>query len=389
MTSPITYLGNPKPKARKNTTHLLVNNTQKIMTQPETLAFNKVHEFSNIYFDSETKTFYHDSSEERVLRFDADGWIFSKLTLKPLPAKHREITHVEKPTFYWELFHPCYSHGFEEFIEIFNTRLDTLGTTSRDIQIFFKNDFCWNHSDNHRTEVLVDKGKGWRFKTEAYNEFLEILSNEEPIFADEERLERQHLYKFSRFFITPCPFARLVHNSGAVINARPMYTNYISYEKIAGWYQTFRDYIFSYYNLPTTTYTEAPNRILVNRKYNRNIHEDSVAALKTHLPDLQVVYLEHMPLKEQVALFSRANVVITVHGAAMFNMIFAPVGALLFEVLPGPSHMRSVFKHYCEKLMRRHAFYYEGTEHRCTLTTHNYPVSVDRLLAALKEVGVA
>ena len=377
------------------------------MTQPETLAFNKVHEFSNIYFDSETKTFYHDSPEEQVLRFDADGWIFSKLTLKPLPANHREITHVEKPTFYWELFHPCYSHGFEEFIEIFNTRLDTLGTTSRgetptsglsnnvsqatsrDIQIFFKNDFCWNHSDNHRTEALIDKGNGWRFKTEAYNEFLESLSNEEPIFADEERLERQLLYKFSRFFITPCPFARLVHNSGAVINARPMYTNYISYEKIAGWYQTFREYIFSYYNLPATTYADAKDTILVNRKYNRNIHEDSVAALKEHIPHLQVVYLEHIPFKEQIALFSRAKVVITVHGAAMFNIIFAPVGALLFEVLPGTSHMKSVFKHYCEKLMRRHAHYSEANEYKCTLTTHNYKLTIERILEALRQVGVS
>ncbi len=356
----------------------------------KTLAFNQVHEFSNIYFDSETKTYYHDSPEEQTLRFDCDGWIFGKIHLKPLAtAREAQIRQVDKPTFYWELFHPCYSHGFEEFVEIFNTRLDILKTTSRDIQIFFKNDFCWNHADHHRTDNLVDKQNGWRFKTAAYNDFLEILSNEEPIFADEERPERKHFYKFSRFFVVPCPFARLVHNSGAVINARPMYTNYISYEKIRSWYSTLREYLFQYYSLPVTTYTDAKDRILVNRKYNRNIHQESVDALVAAIPDLKVVYLEHMDFKDQIALFSRARVVITVHGAAMFNMLFAPVGSLLFEVLPGPSHMRSVFKHYCETLIRRHAFYYEGEEHRSTLTTHNYKLSVDKLLAALKEVGVS
>lgn len=354
----------------------------------QTLAFNQVHEFSNIYFDSQTKTYYHDSPEELTLRFDCDGWIFGKIHLKPLPKEPHEIRHVEKPTFYWELFHPCYSHGFEEFLEIFNTRLDVLKTTSRDIQIFFKNDFSWGHGPNHETSALVNKNAGWRFKTAAYNDFIEILSNEEPIFADEERSDKQHFYKFSRFFVTPCPFARIVHNSGAVINARPMYTNYISYEKIRSWYNTFRDYIFEYYSLPVTTYADAKERILVNRKYNRNIHDESVSALKESIPDLKLVHLEHMCLKDQIELFSRARVVITVHGAAMFNMIFTPVGSLLFEVLPGPSHMRSVFKHYCETLIRRHAFYYEGEEHRCTLTTHNYKVSVDKLLEALKGVGV-
>lgn len=356
----------------------------------QTLAFNQVHEFSNIFFDSETKTYYHDSPEEQILRFDCDGWIFGKIHLKPLSdARKADIRHVEKPAFYWELFHPCYSHGFEEFLELFNTRLDILKTTSRDIQIFFKNDFSWGHGNTHKTEALVDKNNGWRFKTSAYNEFLEILSNEEAIFADEERPDRRHLYKFSRFFVVPCPFARIVHNSGAVINARPAYTNYISYEKIRSWYTTFRDYIFQYYSLPVTSYTDAKDLILVNRLYNRNIHEESVTALKDSIPNLKVVNLEHMCLKDQIELFSRARVVITVHGAAMFNMIFAPIGSLLFEVLPGPSHMRSVFKHYCETLIRRHAFYYEGEEHRSTLTTHNYKLSIDKLLDALKDVGVA
>lgn len=364
---------------------------------PEQLAFNQVHEFSNIFFDSATKTYYHEGSEERVLRFDCDGWINGTITLKPLKdasrsvgATHRsleEATEVPEPTFYWELFHPCYSHGFEDFVALFNTRLDVLKTTSRDIRIFFKNDFCWGHALTHTTDALVDKQKGWKFRTEAYNEFVEFLSSKEPIFADDDRPDRQHFYKFNRFFVTPCPFARLLHNCGQVINARPMYTNYISYERIASWYNVFRETIFAYYNLPVTGPQDATERILINRKYNRNIHEDSITALKENIPTLKVIHLEHMSLKEQIQAIAKAKLVITVHGAAMFNMIFAPVGTLLFEILPGPSHMRSVFKHYCEKLTRRHAFYYEGDQYRCTLTTHNYILSVDKVLESLKGVG--
>lgn len=360
------------------------------MSVPEQLAFDKVHEFSNIFFDSATKTYYHEGSEERVLRFDCDGWINGTLTLKPLHTATRsleEAISVPEPTFYWELFHPCYSHGFEDFVALFNTRLDVLNTTSRDIRIFFKNDFAWGHALTHTTEALVNKLDNWKFKTPAYNEFVEILSAQEPIFADDERPAKQHFYKFSRFFVTPCPFARLIHNCGMVINARPMYSNYNSYEKIASWYNTFRETLFRYYNLHVTTPTDATERILINRKYNRNIHEDSVAALKESIPTLKVIHLEHMTLKEQIQAVANAKLVITVHGAAMFNMIFAPIGSLLFEILPGPSHMRSVFKHYCEKLVRRHAFYYEGDEHRCTLTTHNYNLSVSKVLESLKSVG--
>ena len=372
---------------------------------PEQLAFNKVHEFSNIFFDSASKTYYHEGEEERILRFDCDGWINGTLVLKPLKgATHHsesakagsvgatnhsqaEAILVSEPTFYWELFHPCYSHGFEDFVALFNTRLDCLGTTSRDIRIFFKNDFAWGHGPNHSTEALVNKQNNWKFKTPAYNEFVEFLSAKEPIFADDDRPEKQHFYKFSRFFITPCPFAHLLHNCGMVINARPMYTNYFSYEKIAGWYSVFRETLFNYFSLPVTTYQDATERILINRKYNRNIHNDSVKALQDNIPGLKVIYLEHMTLSEQIQAIAKAKLVITVHGAAMFNMVFAPIGSLLFEILPGPSHMRSVFKHYCEKLTRRHAFYYEGDQHRCTLTTHNYPLSVSHVLDSLKEVG--
>ena len=166
-----------------------------------------------------------------------------------------------------------------------------------------------------------------------------------------------------------------------------MYSNYNSYEKIAGWYNTFRETLFRYYNLHDTTPADATERILINRKYNRNIHEESILALKESIPTLKVIHLEHMTLKEQIQAVANAKLVITVHGAAMFNMIFAPLGTLLFEILPGPSHMRSVFKHYCEKLTRRHAFYYEGDEHRCTLTTHNYNLSVSKVLESLKGVG--
>ncbi len=356
----------------------------------EQLAFNRVHEFSNIFFDSLTKTFYHDSSEERILRFDCDGWINGTITLKPLANATRsseEAIVIPEPTFYWELFHPCYSHGFEDFVALFNTRLDVLNTTSRDIRIFFKNDFSWGHADTHKTEALVDKSADWRFKTPAYNEFVEILSAKEPIFADDTRPEKQLFYKFSRFFVTPCPFARLIHNCGQVINARPMYSNYIPYEKIAGWYNTFRETLFNYFSLHVTTPADATERILINRKYNRNIHEDSVKALQNNIPTLKVIYLEDMTLKQQIHAVANAKLVITVHGAAMFNMIFAPIGSLLFEILPGPSHMRSVFKHYCEKLTRRHAFYYEGDEYRCTLTTHNYPLTVSKVLESLKSVG--
>jgi len=357
----------------------------------EQLAFNRVHEFSNIFYDSASKTFYHDSPEERILRFDCDGWINGTITLKPLKEatnrSHSEAIQICEPTFYWELFHPCYSHGFEDFVALFNTRLDILGTSNRDIQIFFKNDFAWGHGTTHSTDALVNKNANWKFRTAAYNEFVEILSAKEPIFADDSRREKQNFYKFNRFFVTPCPCARLLHNCGQVINARPNYTNYFSYEKISNWYATFRETLFNYYSLPVTGPQDATERILINRKYNRNIHEDSLTSLQEHIPTLKVIYLEHMSLKEQIQAVANAKLVITVHGAAMFNMIFAPMGSLLFEILPGPSHMRAVFKHYCEKLTRRHAFYYEGDEHRCTLTTHNYTLHVSKVLESLKSLG--
>ena len=86
-------------------------------------------------------------------------------------------------------------------------------------------------------------------------------------------------------------------------------------------------------------------RIYVSRRHARGrkiVNEpDIVPALVRH--GYEIVCTERMTFSEQVALFASAGEVISMHGAGMSNIVFAPPGAKILE-LGSPLHNNLSFR---------------------------------------------
>jgi hypothetical protein len=79
----------------------------------------------------------------------------------------------------------------------------------------------------------------------------------------------------------------------------------------------------------------AQRRIYVSRKLTtarRVINDDAVVELLRDF-EFEPVYLEQMPLAQQIKLFRESNVVIGPHGAGLANIVFSPPGTTLIEFL--------------------------------------------------------
>ena len=98
-----------------------------------------------------------------------------------------------------------------------------------------------------------------------------------------------------------------------------------------------------------------------------------------------------MSVREQIAAFSRARVVVAPHGAGLANMAFAPRGAALVEIASSAIAHMGEFRHLCEV---------SGMRVRCITSSdmddaassdgggmhRHYRVDVDELLSAVREV---
>lgn len=86
-------------------------------------------------------------------------------------------------------------------------------------------------------------------------------------------------------------------------------------------------------------------RIYISRRHARGrkiVNEsDIVPALVRH--GYEIVCTERMTFSEQVALFASAGEVISMHGAGMSNIVFAPPGAKILE-LGSPLHNNPLFR---------------------------------------------
>lgn len=79
-----------------------------------------------------------------------------------------------------------------------------------------------------------------------------------------------------------------------------------------------------------------PRRLFISRRdvtYRRIANEDETLRLLRPL-GFEPVVLSGLSLAEQARLFSRAEIVVAPHGAGNANMLFAPPGATLIEVVP-------------------------------------------------------
>lgn len=139
--------------------------------------------------------------------------------------------------------------------------------------------------------------------------------------------------------------------------------------------------------------TEAPaRRIYISRKFaraRRVINEDEVMeSLSRH--GFECYHPENLSFRKQAALFSRAETVVSIHGAGLANVIFAPRAARVIELYPrltDPDLKPVVcFRRLCDVLGQEHRYLFcdrESPEKRFDLDVDNIIVDIAELEKAV------
>jgi tetratricopeptide (TPR) repeat protein len=77
-------------------------------------------------------------------------------------------------------------------------------------------------------------------------------------------------------------------------------------------------------------------RIYISRRKNSRRPLQNEVAVEMMLQKLgfQIVFMEDEPLEKQIAIVSDAKVIVAPHGAGLTNILFAPAGRILVELIP-------------------------------------------------------
>jgi len=70
---------------------------------------------------------------------------------------------------------------------------------------------------------------------------------------------------------------------------------------------------------------------------------------------------ETLSFRDQVELFSQAQVVVSMHGAGLTNILFAPAGLIVVDMIP-PSKMENAYLFWTMAVELRHRYWYFGAE---------------------------
>lgn len=103
-------------------------------------------------------------------------------------------------------------------------------------------------------------------------------------------------------------------------------------------------------------FEDSPLLIYISRRKSKRSITDE-RGLEDHLKTLgfQIVFAEDMSVGDQIDLFRRCRVVVGPHGAGLTNIVFAPSGALVVELLDPkyPNHCFEILAKACNHDFRR------------------------------------
>jgi tetratricopeptide (TPR) repeat protein/capsular polysaccharide biosynthesis protein len=120
----------------------------------------------------------------------------------------------------------------------------------------------------------------------------------------------------------------------------------------------------------TLTKTSYPERIYISRARARGrqvINEQEVIdILETW--DFQTFYLEEMSVREQVALFAAAKVIVAAHGSGLTNLVFSNAGTKVIELF-SPHYVRTDYWIITQQLQIQH-YYLLGNSFDCPPLRH-------------------
>lgn len=129
-------------------------------------------------------------------------------------------------------------------------------------------------------------------------------------------------------------------------------------------------------------------RLYVSRKFARGrkvTNEEEVSELLSNY-GFESLYLEKVPFREQIKIFSECDILVSIHGAGLTNAILAPRSAKVIELYPRPfdtePHPIACFQRLCGVLDQSHTFLFCDREFPDTsfdLELDNIKVDLDSL----------
>jgi hypothetical protein len=152
-------------------------------------------------------------------------------------------------------------------------------------------------------------------------------------------------------------------------------------------HKSFRN---SVWNRVGVTSPEGTERIYLSRrlaKYRQLLNEDEVEAclgsygFKTYMP-------ETMSVPDQIRLFSRAEAVVSIHGAGLANLIFAPSGTKVLEMHQPPPKLRVAMWFLCETMEHTYAYIVGDKVRVGLLDEYDIRVNIDKLRTGLSLLGI-
>jgi len=128
-------------------------------------------------------------------------------------------------------------------------------------------------------------------------------------------------------------------------------------------------------------YKNGCDKIYISRNRGNKRLLTNEAAILPNLKKrgFKIVYTEELNVEEQINLFSRAKVLVSIHGAGMTNMVFMKSNSIILEIRnPLPDHMNNCFLALADTLGHRyHYFLGSMKQKRNEKRPIDYSLSVD------------
>jgi len=117
-----------------------------------------------------------------------------------------------------------------------------------------------------------------------------------------------------------------------------------------------RDKIFEAYQVESAA---ATRRLFVSRRIAAKRKVINEPAVEEYLEQFgfEICTPETLSFREQVELFSQAKVVVSTHGAGLTNMLFAPAGLVVVDMIPA-SKMDNSYVFWTMSVELRHHYWY-------------------------------
>jgi capsular polysaccharide biosynthesis protein len=148
-----------------------------------------------------------------------------------------------------------------------------------------------------------------------------------------------------------------------------------------------RERILNKYEVKTKT-GKGDRRIFISRKLadrGRRIVNEKEAEEVLNRYGFETFALEKMSLREQVILFSQAEIIVSPSGAGLTNVLFAPRGTRILEIFePSKNNVRAIFWSLSEAL--GHDYWYLLGQTKAHFPEPDIFVRADKLEESLKKI---